>query len=94
MNSALTFRLPALAVPAESGQASEAPADSLAVNSETLDETLIIQICEGSREALAILFQRYAGSSGSVLPGLARRIRGRRSTPRYLYACPPGLRYI
>jgi RNA polymerase sigma-70 factor (ECF subfamily) len=30
------------------------------VNSETLDETLIIQICEGSREALAILFRRYA----------------------------------
>jgi RNA polymerase sigma-70 factor (ECF subfamily) len=37
-----------------------APAASLAVNSETLDETLILQICEGSREALAILFRRYA----------------------------------
>jgi RNA polymerase sigma-70 factor (ECF subfamily) len=37
-----------------------APAASIAVNSETLDETLIIQICEGSREALAILFRRYA----------------------------------
>ena len=60
MNSALTFRLPALAVPAEGGQTSKAPAASLAVNSETLDETLIIQICKGSREALAILFRRYA----------------------------------
>ena len=60
MNSSLTFRLPALAVPAEGGQTSKAPAASLAVNSETLDETLIIQICEGSREALAILFRRYA----------------------------------
>src|SRR6202035_2302523 len=60
MNSALTFRLPALAVPAEGGQTSMAPAASLAVNSETLDETLIIQICKGSREALAILFRRYA----------------------------------
>jgi RNA polymerase sigma-70 factor (ECF subfamily) len=60
MNSALTFRLPALAVPAEGGQTSMAPAASIAVNSETLDETLIIQICEGSREALAILFRRYA----------------------------------
>ena len=60
MNSSLTFRLPALAVPAEGGQASMAPAASLAVNSETLDETLIIQICAGSREALAILFRRYA----------------------------------
>ena len=60
MNSSLTFRLPALAVPAEGGQTSMAPAASLAVNSETLDETLIIQICEGSREALAILYRRYA----------------------------------
>jgi hypothetical protein len=60
MNSALTFRLPALAVSAEGGQTSMAPAASIAVNSETLDETLIIQICEGSREALAILFRRYA----------------------------------
>jgi hypothetical protein len=38
MNSSLTFRLPALAVPAEGGQTSKAPAASLAVNSETLDE--------------------------------------------------------
>jgi len=60
MNSSLTFRLPALAVPAEGGPTSKAPAASLAVNSETLDETLIIQICEGSREALAVLFRRYA----------------------------------
>jgi RNA polymerase sigma-70 factor, ECF subfamily len=60
MNSSLTFGLPALAVPAEGGQTSMAPAASSVVNSETLDETLIIQICEGSREALAILFRRYA----------------------------------
>jgi RNA polymerase sigma-70 factor, ECF subfamily len=60
MNSSLTFRLPALAVPAEGGQTSKAPAASVAANSETLDETLIIQICEGSREALAVLFRRYA----------------------------------
>ena len=60
MNSSLTFRLPTLAVPAEGGQTSKAPAASLAVDSETLDETLIIQICEGSREALAVLFRRYA----------------------------------
>jgi RNA polymerase sigma-70 factor, ECF subfamily len=37
-----------------------APAATSVVNSETLDETLIIQICEGSREALASLFRRYA----------------------------------
>ena len=60
MNSSLTFRLPALAVPAEGGQTSKAPAASVAVDSETLAETLMIQICEGSREALAILFRRYA----------------------------------
>ena len=60
MNSSLTFRLPALAVPAEGGQTSKAPTASLAVDSETLDETLIIQICDGSREALAVLFRRYA----------------------------------
>ena len=60
MNSSLTFRLPALARSAEDGPTAMAPAASLAVDSENLDETLIIQICEGSREALAILFRRYA----------------------------------
>src|SRR4029077_416163 len=60
MNSSLTFRLPALAVPTKGGQTTKAPAASVAANSETLDETLIIQICQGSREALAILFRRYA----------------------------------
>src|ERR1700681_5099168 len=60
MNSSPSSRLPAPAVPAEGGQTSMAPAAALAVNSETLDETLMIQICEGSREALAILFRRYA----------------------------------
>jgi RNA polymerase sigma-70 factor (ECF subfamily) len=66
MNSPLTFRLPALAMPAKGGQTSMAPTASSVVNSETLDETLIIQVCEGSREALAVLFRRHARAVRAV----------------------------
>jgi len=61
MNGSITIRLPELAVTEKQGSAVNAPV------SETLlsDEALIAEVCHGGREALAILFARYA-----------RRVRG------------------
>jgi RNA polymerase sigma-70 factor (ECF subfamily) len=60
MSSTVTFRLPGFAAPAEDGQVSLAPATALVVDSSVDDEVLMAQICHGNREALAILFRRYA----------------------------------
>ncbi len=60
MNSSIIIRLPGFAVPAEDSQAPQTPAAPLVVDFAVSDEALMAQICEGSREALAILFRRYA----------------------------------
>jgi RNA polymerase sigma-70 factor (ECF subfamily) len=60
MDASVTFRFPALAVRgggAEMARPSAAPASAAA---EISDEALVLQICQGSREALAALFRRYA----------------------------------
>jgi RNA polymerase sigma-70 factor (ECF subfamily) len=59
MNSSVTIRLLGFAGPAEDSQASGAPTVPIA-DLEISDEDLISQISEGGREALAILFSRYA----------------------------------
>jgi RNA polymerase sigma-70 factor (ECF subfamily) len=59
MNPSITIRLPRLAMPSEDAQTT-ASFSSSAVTSEISDETLMLQVCEGSREALAVLFRRYA----------------------------------
>jgi RNA polymerase sigma-70 factor (ECF subfamily) len=51
MDSSITFGLPNLAVSGEIERTSEAPPS---------DEALLQQVCAGSREALAVLFRRYA----------------------------------
>jgi RNA polymerase sigma-70 factor (ECF subfamily) len=51
MDSSITFGVPALAVSDERERTSEVPVS---------DEALLQQVCAGSREALAILFRRYA----------------------------------
>ena len=56
VNSSVTIRLPGFAVPAEGSQTTATPVADFAVS----DEALMAQICDGSREALAILFRRYA----------------------------------
>src|SRR5579864_1058178 len=56
MESSITFRFPEIAVTESSERIPESP-NSLASSS---DEMLIVQIGEGSREALAVLFTRYA----------------------------------
>src|ERR1700722_10198992 len=60
MNSSVTIRLPGLAIPSEDGKLSAAPDACAALEAGIPDEVLLIQICEGSPEALAILFRRYA----------------------------------
>jgi RNA polymerase sigma-70 factor (ECF subfamily) len=59
MNPSITIRLPRLAMPAEDAQ-TRASVSSSVVTPEISDETLMLQVCEGSREALAVLFRRYA----------------------------------
>jgi len=59
MNSSASIRLPGLAVPTDDREpsvVSSAPVVDCVVS----DEALIAQVCEGSREALGILFRRYA----------------------------------
>jgi len=59
MNPSITIRLPGLALPAEDPQTTVSVSSSV-VASEISDEALMSQVCEGSREALAVLFRRYA----------------------------------
>jgi RNA polymerase sigma-70 factor (ECF subfamily) len=68
MDVSVTFRLPRLAVPDKEQQASISGSRSTDV--EAPDEALMIEVCEGSREALAILFRRYA----RTVRGVAYRV--------------------
>jgi len=70
MNSSVIPRLPGIAVAKENGKASRTLASSPVVEPELSDETLMAQICEGSREALATLFRRYA----RMVRGVAYRV--------------------
>jgi RNA polymerase sigma-70 factor (ECF subfamily) len=70
MNPGVTIRLPALLKP----EADELPRRSIPVtataDTEVSDETLMAGICEGSREALAVLFRRHA----RIVRGVAYRV--------------------
>jgi RNA polymerase sigma-70 factor, ECF subfamily len=65
MNSSITVRLPRLAMPAEEAERS-ASVSSSGITPEVSDEALMLQVCQGSREALAIIFRRYARVVRSV----------------------------
>jgi RNA polymerase sigma-70 factor (ECF subfamily) len=60
VNSSVTIRMPGFAVPAKDGQPAEVLAAAPVLEPALSDEGLMAQICDGSREALAILFRRYA----------------------------------
>ena len=60
MDTSTTFRLNVLAISKERAKNTSSPVVPQAIETEVCDETLMIQICDGSREALAILFRRYA----------------------------------
>ena len=55
MDSSITIHLPELAI----GEQQERPVERVS-EAEFSDEALISKVCLGSREALAILFRRYA----------------------------------
>ena len=68
MNSSVTIRLPRFGV--NDCQTSEATATAPVPDVEVCDDDLMAQICEGGREALAVLFRRYAG----LVRGVAYRV--------------------
>lgn len=66
MDSSVTIRLPRFTIPTDESEAQVAPAAALVVDSAASDEALMAQVCEGSREALAALFRRYARVARAV----------------------------
>ena len=68
MNSSVTIRFPGFAV--DDSQTSEAIAATAGLDGDSCDEALLAQICQGGREALAILFRRYA----HLVRGVAYRV--------------------
>jgi RNA polymerase sigma-70 factor, ECF subfamily len=59
MNPSITIRLPGLAMPSEDAEGTVRLSSSVVVP-EISDEALVLEVCQGSTEALAILFRRYA----------------------------------
>ena len=60
MNASATFRLSALAISRETGKTPTVADEQSSVHAGVSDEVLMAQVAEGSREALAVLFRRYA----------------------------------
>ena len=69
MDASVTFRLPALGLSEKDQKPSRAAELSVAAT-DLSDKALMAQICEGNREALAILFRRYS----RVVRGVAYRV--------------------
>jgi RNA polymerase sigma-70 factor (ECF subfamily) len=70
MDASVTFRLPTLGVPGDSVETSRAPTAEIASETQVTDDALVLQVCEGSREALAVLFCRYA----RIIRGVAYKV--------------------
>jgi RNA polymerase sigma-70 factor (ECF subfamily) len=70
MNSSVTVRLHGFPVSADDSQTSEATAAAPVQDVEVSDEALMARVCDGSREALAVLFRRYA----RLVRGIAFRV--------------------
>jgi RNA polymerase sigma-70 factor (ECF subfamily) len=70
MDASATFRFPRLTVPETSEQTARVPDFQPSANATGTDEELIVQISFGSREALAVLFRRYA----RLVRGVAYRV--------------------
>jgi RNA polymerase sigma-70 factor (ECF subfamily) len=65
MNSSVTIRLPGFAIH-DNNTTSEAKVTAPVTDTEVSDEGLMAQICDGSREALAVLFRRHARAVRTV----------------------------
>jgi RNA polymerase sigma-70 factor, ECF subfamily len=70
MDASVTFRLPRLAVHENSEQTTRVPDPQPSAQATSTDEELVFQISFGSREALAVLFRRYA----RLVRGVAYRV--------------------
>ena len=70
MDAFVTFRFPDIAVPFDRTKTSREPNAQTAATPQVSDEALMLQVREGSREALAILFRRYA----RIVRGVAYRV--------------------
>ena len=60
MDASTVFRLNALAISRERDEKAASPSAPHALEPEISDEALMVRICDGGREALGILFRRYA----------------------------------
>ncbi len=60
MDAFLTFRPPPFAVTDNSTETARESTAKESAPSQVSDEGLLLQVSEGSREALALLFRRYA----------------------------------
>ena len=69
MDAFVTLRFPALAMPDRGAEEVSVPPAASAC-CEISDEALLLEVCQGSREALAALFRRYA----QMVRGVAYRI--------------------
>ena len=69
MDASVTFRFPSLGLP-QTDLPNSGVAQPSANAPEVSDESLIAQVCEGSAEALAGLFRRYA----RIVRGVAYRV--------------------
>src|SRR6266481_4923430 len=70
MNGFATIRLPGITIAKGEARTLSSSAATHGAESEISDETLIAQICDGSREALADLFRRHA----RIVRGVAYRV--------------------
>src|SRR6267154_3727309 len=59
MDASTVFRLTTFAI-SEEREATASPGTPPVIEPDISDETLMIRICNGNREALALLFRRYA----------------------------------
>jgi RNA polymerase sigma-70 factor, ECF subfamily len=69
MDASVTFRFPALRLPHEDENSSDVAGSSSPAPSPS-DEVLMREICHGSKEALSLLFRRYA----RVVRGVAYKV--------------------
>lgn len=70
MDASITFRFPGVRVAKQETETPPSTASLREPETTTSDEQLIAQICEGSRESLAVLFHRYA----RTVRGVAYRV--------------------
>ena len=69
MDSSVTFRFPALRLPHEDEKSSDVAGSSSPALSPS-DEIVMREICDGSKEALSLLFRRYA----RIVRGVAYKV--------------------